>query len=118
MKAIDRRLRRLQERIAPQENEEVVRLVALLRERRRRRAEANGEPFEVRPCEALTDDQKRPLSIAEILRSGRRRDAALNESPTKVASDILIAPVALPRALQAPEPAALGTEASSGSRIA
>src|ERR1700722_17654011 len=53
MKAIDRPLRRLQERLAPQENE-VVRLVALLRARRRRRAEACGEPFEVRPCERLT----------------------------------------------------------------
>jgi hypothetical protein len=47
MKAIDRRLCRLQERFTPQENEEVVRLVALLRERRRRRLEASGEPFEV-----------------------------------------------------------------------
>jgi hypothetical protein len=37
MKAIDRRLRRLEESFAPQENEEVGRLVALLRERRRRR---------------------------------------------------------------------------------
>jgi hypothetical protein len=71
MKAIDRRLRRLQERLAPQENEE-VRLFALLRERRRRRAEQAGEPLEVRPCERLTDDQNRPLSIADILRSGRR----------------------------------------------
>jgi hypothetical protein len=42
---IDRRLRRLEESFAPQENEEVRRLVALLRERRRRRAEASGEPF-------------------------------------------------------------------------
>jgi hypothetical protein len=71
MKAIDRRLRRLQDRFAPEENEEVGRLVGLLRERRRRRAEASGEPFEVRPCAALTDDQNRPLSIADILRSGR-----------------------------------------------
>jgi hypothetical protein len=78
MKAIDRRLRRLEESLAPQENEEVVRLVALLRERRRRRAEASGEPFEVRACAALTDDQERPLSVADILRSGRRRVAAPN----------------------------------------
>jgi hypothetical protein len=49
MKAIDRRLRRLQERFAPQENEEVGRLVALLRERRRRRLEASGEPFVEEP---------------------------------------------------------------------
>jgi predicted RNase H-like nuclease (RuvC/YqgF family) len=81
MKAIDRRLRRLEERLAPQENEEVGRLVELLRERRRRRAEASGEPFEVRSCEALTLDQNRPLSVADILRCGRRRVAAANERP-------------------------------------
>ena len=75
MKAIDRRLRRLAESFAPQENEEVARLVTLLRERRRRRLEANGEPFEVRRFEALADDQNRPLSIADILRMGRRRAA-------------------------------------------
>jgi hypothetical protein len=81
MKAIDRRLRRLQDRFAPEENEEVGRLVELLRERRRRRAEACGEPFEVRPYESLTDDPNRPLSIADILRSGHRRVAAPNERP-------------------------------------
>ena len=75
MKAIDRRLRRLQERLAPQENEEVGRLVALLRERRRRRAEASGEPFEVRPCKVIYD-QDWPISVADVLRSGRRRVAA------------------------------------------
>ena len=82
MKAIDRRLRRLEESFAPQENEEVVHLVALIRERRRRRAEQAGELVEVRPRESLTDDQNRPLSIADILRSGRRRVAAPNESLT------------------------------------
>ena len=71
MKAIDRRLRRLEERIAPQENEEVVRLVTLLRERRRRRLEAGGEPFDERPCEVIYD-QGRSLSVADVLRSGRR----------------------------------------------
>jgi hypothetical protein len=79
MKAIDRRLRRLQERFAPQEDEEVRSLVTLLRERRRRRLEASGEPFEEGPCERLTDDQDRPLSVAEVLRMGRRRVAAPNE---------------------------------------
>ena len=66
MRAIDRRLRRLEESFAPQENEEVRRLVALLRDRRRRRLEASGEPFEVRPCLRFTDDQDRPLSVAEV----------------------------------------------------
>jgi hypothetical protein len=81
MKAIDRRLRRLQDRFAPEENEEVRRLVTLLRERRRRRAEQAGEPLEVRRFEALTDDQNRLLSIADILRSGRRRVAVTTERP-------------------------------------
>jgi predicted RNase H-like nuclease (RuvC/YqgF family) len=77
MKAIDRRLRRLEDRLAHQENEEVGRLVALLRERRCRRLEASGEPFEARPCERFTDDQNRHLSVAEVLRMGRRRVASL-----------------------------------------
>jgi hypothetical protein len=81
MRAIDRRLRRLQDLLAPQENEEVGRLVELLRARRRRRAEQAGEPLEVWRCEALTDDQNRSLSIADILRSARRRVAAPNERP-------------------------------------
>jgi hypothetical protein len=72
MKAIDRRLRRLEERLAPQENEEVRRLVEQLRERRRRRLEASGEPFEVRLWKVI-HDQDRLLSVADVLRSGRRR---------------------------------------------
>jgi hypothetical protein len=75
MKAIDRRLRRLEARLAPQENEEVRRLVALLRERRKRRSEASGETFDERPYQGFTADRDRPISIADILRSGRRRVA-------------------------------------------
>ena len=75
MKAIDRRLRRLEERFAPEAREEDFRLVTLLRERRRRRLEASGEPFEAGPCEGLTDDQIRDLSVADVLRMGRRRVA-------------------------------------------
>ena len=78
MRAIGRRLRRLQESLAPQKNEEVRRLVELLRARRRRRLEASGESFDVRPCEVI-HDHDRPLSVADILRSGRRRVAAPNE---------------------------------------
>jgi hypothetical protein len=81
MRAIDRRLSRLEDLLAPQENEEVVRLVALLRARRRRRAEQAGEPLEERRCEALTDDQNRPLSVADVLRMGRRRVAVPTERP-------------------------------------
>ena len=77
MKAIDRRLRRLQDRFAPEVRKEDFRLVKLLGERRRRRLEASGEPFELRPCEPFIDDQNRPLSVADILRSGRRRIASL-----------------------------------------
>ena len=76
MRAIDRRLRRLEESFAPQENEEVGRLVTLLRERRRRRAEQAGERLELRPCEPFSDDQNRPLSVADVLRIGRRRGSA------------------------------------------
>ena len=75
MKAIDRRLRRLEATLTPQENEEDFRLVKLLRERRRRRLEASGEPFEVRPYEHFADDQNRLLSVADVLRMGRRRVA-------------------------------------------
>jgi len=81
MRTISRRLRRLEERFTPQENEEVGRLVTLLRERRRRRLEASGEPYESRPCERLTDDQTRHLSVADVLRMGRRRTAVPNERP-------------------------------------
>ena len=81
MKAIDRRLRRLQERFAPEENEEVRRLVALLRERRRRRAEAGGETFDDPALESFDRTQRAPQSIAEILRTGRRSLAAANERP-------------------------------------
>ena len=62
--------------LAPQENEEVRSLVTLLRERRRRRLEASGQRYESRPLERLTDDQTRHLSVAEVLRMGRRRVAA------------------------------------------
>jgi hypothetical protein len=82
MRTISRRLRRLEERFTPQENEEVGRLVALLRERRRRRLEASGEPFETQPCE-VTHDQYRHLSVADVLRMGRRRVAAPTERPIR-----------------------------------
>ena len=45
MKAIIRRLRRLEEVRVVREHEEGPNVVELIRERRRRRAEANGEPF-------------------------------------------------------------------------
>jgi hypothetical protein len=42
------------------------------------RLESSGEPFEVRPRKVI-HDQDRPLSVADVLRSGRRRVAAPNE---------------------------------------
>ena len=80
MRTIRRRLRRLEDSFAPKENEEVRHLVELLRERRRRRAEESGEPLEARPWEVI-HDQDRPLSVADILRSGRRRTVAPTEQP-------------------------------------
>ena len=79
MKAIDRRLRRLEESFAPDKDEQGESLDKLIRARRRRRLEASGEPFDVRPCEALTDDRNRSLSVADVLRIGRRRVAAPSE---------------------------------------
>jgi hypothetical protein len=70
MRAIDRRLSRLEDLLAPEENEEVRRLVELLLARRRRRAEEAGEPSEERRFEALTDDQNRPLSIVTSCGAG------------------------------------------------
>ena len=83
MKAIDKRLRRLQESFAPQENEEVRSLVVLLRERRRRRLEANGEPFESRPCEWLMIKKglyRLPTSCGWGVGAPERRTSARQDS--------------------------------------
>ena len=77
MKAIIRRLRRLEE-VRIVREQEGPSPVELIRERRRRSAEASGEPFEERPCEWHADDQN--LSVADILRAGRMRATALNTS--------------------------------------
>jgi hypothetical protein len=87
MKALDRRVRRLEASLTPPGNEEVERLVALLRERRRRRLEASGEPFEVRPYKVIHDEDW-PLSVADVLRMGRRCVTASNETPSRIATDI------------------------------
>ena len=70
MKAIARRVARLEDRLIPQEDPEARRLVELLRERRRRRLEAEGLPFHERPPLPPTNDG-RPWTLADILRSGR-----------------------------------------------
>ena len=57
MKAIDRRLRRLEEQARPQVNERDQRIAEVLRERRRRRLEAAGLPFKERSWVGLTGAQ-------------------------------------------------------------
>jgi hypothetical protein len=73
MKAILRRVGVLEDRLAPRENAASQRSAALLRERRRRRLEASGQPFEdwspPDPPTALC----RFLSYAETLRLCRQR---------------------------------------------
>jgi hypothetical protein len=71
VKAINRRIRRLEERLAPREDLESCRLADVLYERRRRRAEATGEPFDDPPPERRIRGPR--ISIAETLRLGRRR---------------------------------------------
>jgi hypothetical protein len=77
MKAIIRRLCRLEE-VRVVREQEGPSPVELIRERRRRRAEASGKPFEELPYELHVGDQNGSLSVADILRAGRMRAAALN----------------------------------------
>jgi hypothetical protein len=49
MKATFRRLRRIETQLAPKPNLASQRVAELLRERRRRRAEASGEPLRTAP---------------------------------------------------------------------
>ena len=73
MRAVIRRLCRLEEKFVPQEDPESLRIADLLRERRRRRLEASGQPFEDAPRETVYAGPGRRLSIAETLRLGRQR---------------------------------------------
>ena len=70
VKALATRIRRLEARLAPQEDLESWRAANILYERRRRRAEAAGEPFDRPPPERRTTGPR--LSIAETLRRARR----------------------------------------------
>ena len=74
MKPMDRRLNRIQERLAHQNgpNGQPKQSIAdILRERRRRRMEANGEVYVEPPPVRLTHDDGRPPSIADVLRARR-----------------------------------------------
>jgi hypothetical protein len=82
MKAVIRRLHRLERRLAPHataESDQSLRVAIMIRERRRHRLEANGEPFEELPLQPVPHMSGRHLTIAETLRLGRQRLRA--ESP-------------------------------------
>jgi hypothetical protein len=74
MKAMIRRLRLLEERLVPQVDLASQRLADLLRDRRRRRLEASGQPFEdLAPETMSTAPGSMRLSVAETLRMCRQR---------------------------------------------
>src|SRR5579862_2362457 len=77
MNTLSRRLRKLEERLAPPiETEFSRRLRARLEAGLRRVAELRGESFQVRRRENLTHARPGLETIVEILQSGRQRIAA------------------------------------------
>jgi hypothetical protein len=70
MKAIRRRLRKLEDQTFPPEDVEGLKIVAEIRERRRRDMEARGLPFE----EDEQAEDLRGWSLPEILKRRRIRD--------------------------------------------
>ena len=68
MRAITNRICRLEAHLAPHEGLESWRLANVLYERRRRRVEAAGEPFDGAPPERRTTGPR--LSVVEMLRQG------------------------------------------------
>jgi hypothetical protein len=73
MKAILRRLDRIEQSLAPKptaEDRRLAEIAALIRERRRRYLEAEGLPFEELPP---LDYNGPPMGIAETLRAGREQ---------------------------------------------
>lgn len=75
MKPIERRLRKIQDRLVQHNGERRQSPADILRARRRRRMEANGEVYVEPPPVKRTDDFGRPLTIADILRAGRFQHA-------------------------------------------
>jgi hypothetical protein len=72
MNALNRRIRRLETKLIPPGDEEGMRLVALLRERRGRDLPAAGrEPHEAPWRENVNGSGPRPQTIAEALRYAR-----------------------------------------------
>lgn len=83
MRAIARRIRRLEARLALQEDLASWRIANLIYERRRPHAKAEGRPFTDLPPER---PGKGPhLSIAETLRRCREQLAKLPKEPSSVA---------------------------------
>ena len=81
MRAVIRRIRRLEESLKPVVDQEPPRWVAILRERRRRRAEAEGKPFDDRLPEPVFDEHGSRLTTwAETLRARRAQRCAEPES--------------------------------------
>jgi hypothetical protein len=78
MKALKRRIRRLEQRLAPQPASKGPSAVDILRERRRRRLEAAGQPIEEPAPAQLASGAGRPRNVVEILRQAyeRNRDRA------------------------------------------
>jgi hypothetical protein len=68
VKAIVRRLRRLEDQARPAVNEHGQTPAEVVRERRRRRLETKGLPFEDPPQEAFAGAQ----SLSEAIRMGRK----------------------------------------------
>ncbi|SRR5260370_42069985 len=79
MKTIARRLRLLENRVASHEIGGPS-PAEVLRERRRRRLEASGLPYEERALEPLPFELGRRPTCAEVLRSARARRCADAES--------------------------------------
>jgi len=73
MRTIIRRVGRLESKLAPPGNPASQRVAGLLRERRRRRLEANGEPFEDSSRANMSPAPRGWLSAAETLRLRRRQ---------------------------------------------
>lgn len=77
MRAVIRRLRRLEERLTPAADYESPAWMEILRERRQRRADASGLPYEEFRREPILDEHgRRPATWAEVLRLHRARRCA------------------------------------------
>ena len=74
MKAMHRRIRRLEEKWAPEPVSRGPSPAEILRERIHRLREAEGQPPEEPTPVQLTDGAGRPLSVADILRQRLQRN--------------------------------------------